>query len=212
MSIMNTPDSSDANRHRTQFRKKALADKLPVNTAAGSRCRDCMSDLNDGAKRCHKCGSFQNWQGRIQSGQIIFSFVLLLLTLTTLGPVKRLLLGNKAELHSSIVTADSERIWVVVSNNGNGTAILESIFVNVNKKGNGAWDNVLSFRDFKSRTLKPGQIEVISIPHNHQIPQIVEPGVTSGNKDCFLGVNYYEVAGLHAESGDTFRCHLDRNQ
>jgi hypothetical protein len=184
-------------RHRTK----------PVRT----QCRDCLSDLKKGARKCIICGSYQDWQGRIQTGQLLFGFILLILTLFALQPVKDLVLGTRPTIHAAILQADTEKVSIVISNSGNGTAALEGISITANKKGQGPWDLVFGFNDIPDRLLKPGDLKVVSFPHHHKIPQIADAGVQA-RKDCLVSVHYYELAGDHVLTGDYFRCYVDKNQ
>ena len=77
-------------------------------------------NFKEGAIKCSHCGSFQNWQSRLQSGQLLFGFVLLILTLLALQPVKNLFIGTSPEIQAAILTADAETFTVVISNSGNG--------------------------------------------------------------------------------------------
>jgi hypothetical protein len=150
----------------------------------------------------------------MQSGQLLFGFILLILTLLTLQPVKDLILGTHPDVHGAILSADSERVSVVVSNSGNGPAALEGINFTANKKRQGPWETVLSFNDIQDRLLKSGEIKIFSIRHNHQIPEVVEPGVvTDGKKDdCNLSVRYYELGGTHVMTAERFRCYVEKTQ
>jgi hypothetical protein len=78
---------------------------------------------------------------------------------------------------SAIVFADAEHVVVGVSNTGNGPALLEGIVITANKKGHGAWDTVLNFTDIPDKSLRAGDIQVVTVPDHHQMPKIVEPGV-----------------------------------
>ena len=176
------------------------------------QCRDCMAPLKEGAIKCSDCGSFQNWQRRIQGLQVLLGFVLLILTLFAIQPIKDLILGKYPEIHAAIVSADSERISVVLSNSGNGTAALEGINIFANTKSSGPWQGVLSFSDLQDRILKPGDIKVVSIPHHHQIPEVAEPGVVGVNRDCNLSTSYLEVDGAHVRTEGLFRCYIGKLQ
>jgi hypothetical protein len=147
----------------------------------------------------------------MQSGQLLFGFILLILTLLTIQPVKDLILGTRPTIHGAILTADGERLSVVVSNSGNGPAALEGITMTANKKGQGPWDTVLTFSDIQDRALKPGDLKIISVPHHHQIPLIAEPGEML-KQDCVLSIHYYELGGTHVQTVEYFRCDVQKNQ
>lgn len=70
----------------------------------------------------------------IQGLQVLLGFVLLLLTPLALQPIKDVILGEYPDIHAAIVTADSERISVVLSNSGNGTAALEGINISPTRR------------------------------------------------------------------------------
>lgn len=177
-------------------------------------CRDCRSELNEGARKCTKCGAFQDWHYWIQSSQLLFGLISTILALQLIGPVKYFIYGNKPSVEAAIVFADAENVVVAVSNTGNGPALLEAIVITANKKGQGAWDSVLSFTDIPDKSLRAGDIRVVTVPHRHQIPQIVQPGVVddSAKFDCYLSVHYYEMQGDHVWTGDRFRCYIDKAQ
>jgi hypothetical protein len=195
---------------RRLFYKRKLAIEKPEKQV----CRDCASDLKEGAIKCASCGSYQNWQARIQSGQLLFGFVLLVLSLIALKPVKDLILGTEPRLHAAILSADGGHAVVVLSNSGNGIAVLKSIYITANKREGDAWDTVLQWNDIHERGLKAGEIKIISIPHNHPIPRILVPGeVANGNmNNCRLNVEYYELRGIYTIAGDYFRCDVHESQ
>jgi hypothetical protein len=159
-------------------------------------CRDCRSELNEGARKCTKCGAFQDWHCWIQSSQLLFGLISTILALQLIGPVKYFIYGNKPSVEAAIVFADAENVVVAVSNTGNGPALLEAI------------------TDIPDKSLRPGDIRVVTVPHHHRLPQVVEPGVVDDNakSDGSLSVHYYEMGGNHVWTGDRFRCYIRKAQ
>jgi hypothetical protein len=202
--------TSDQKGSRRFFYKR----KTPTEKPEKRLCRDCASDLKEGAIKCASCGSYQNWQARIQSGQLLFGFVLLLLSLIALKPIKDLIFGTEPRIHAAILAVDGEHVVVVLSNSGNGIAVLKSVYITANKKEQGSWDSVLQLNDIHDRALKAGEMKIVSIPHNHQISRVLIPGeVANGNMNqCRLNVEYYELRGIYVISGDYFRCDVHENQ
>jgi hypothetical protein len=138
--------------------------------------------------------------------------MLIALTFLALQPVKNLLLGTTPRIHATILNADSERIWIIASNDGNGPAALVSIRITANLHSGGAWDTVLSFDAIEDRILRPGEIKIISIPHNHKIPEIAGPGVIDAAESCNLSVQYFELEGQHVITVNPFKYYLNKNQ
>ena len=66
-------------------------------------CRDCKSALNEGARKCTKCGAFQDWHYWIQSSQLLFGLISTL-ALQLIGPLKYLLYRNKPSVQAEILS------------------------------------------------------------------------------------------------------------
>jgi hypothetical protein len=179
-----------------------------------SKCKECKAELNEGATRCSSCGSHQDWRSHVQSVELLFGLVLAILTLLAAQPIKNFLLGTSPSIRSAVLKANEERVWFVLSNSGNGDAVIENIRINANKHGKGAWDTVLEIDNLEERLLKPGEVRIVSVLHKHKIPQLLIPGeVSNGNKDdCSLSVAYYELNDYHVMTGNRFRCYTDKAQ
>lgn len=177
-------------------------------------CRACKSELPSGATKCHQCGSFQDWRASIESTQLLIGFLLLVVTFLAIDPVKKVFLGDQPEIHATILKANSETVWVMASNDGNGPAALVSLRITANTRARGAWETVLAFDSIPERLIKPKEIKIIAMRHNHQIPEIVVPGVVvdESRSTCNLVIHYYELQGHHVMASNEFKCYLERKQ
>lgn len=184
------------------------------NELAKSLCLSCKSELNPAATKCSACGSFQDWRRHVESGQLLLGFILVVITFLAVQPVKDMLLGTSPSIHATILTADTEHVWVIASNDGNGAAALVSIRITANTRGGGAWQTVLSLDAIEDRLLKPGEIKIISLAHHHEIPEVAPPGVVDADarEACNLSVEYFELHGYHVIVGDVFKCYLAKKQ
>ena len=134
------------------------------------------------------------------------------MTVLALQPVKDLLIGTRPKIHAAIITADADTFTVVVANSGNGPAALESIRINANKKGSGTWDTVFNSQALPDRAIKPGDLKIVAFSHHHEIPLIAVPGEIGPKAECNLTVGYYELDGFHVETGELFKCSVDKSQ
>ena len=49
-----------------------------------NNCRDCRNPIHHGAKKCHHCGSYQNWIRHLNTFALFTGFFLTLLSIWTI--------------------------------------------------------------------------------------------------------------------------------
>ena len=177
------------------------------------KCKECKSKINKNAKKCSFCGAYQDWRRGIQSTQFLIGFILLVVALLSIDPIKNVF--AKAEIEAHIVKADSTQIFVAVKNTGNSSAALVSIKVNAALNGTDTtWVNVLQHNKFEKPILNSGDIRIFSIDHKNEIPKVAIPGQVSSDfkNECLISVWYDDLNGSHIGRIFKYRCNLNERQ
>lgn len=93
------------------------------------RCRDCNEEINSDAKKCRHCGSYQNWQYRLNLSNSVIALLIALISVSTL--FTQVVIQAAKKDNSSVIMVfqgiENDKITILASNTGNRPAIIRSV-------------------------------------------------------------------------------------
>ncbi|WP_157967534.1 hypothetical protein [Cohaesibacter intestini] len=98
-------------------------------TEAQSKCIECKSDLPEGARKCLKCGSRQDWRRFLDFGNTSASLLIATISVMALGAQNLIDLTNwfsdpeRGGLTVKITSLGPERISLYIDNDGPGSVV-----------------------------------------------------------------------------------------
>ncbi|WP_316675022.1 hypothetical protein [uncultured Tolumonas sp.] len=96
-------------------------------------CKDCYTPLNDHkATKCHECGSWQTKHRRLLDlNTVIVSLILSVISLliATVPLIHDHVRDKKPELNLNILSAQSEKISIMVGNTGDAPASIKEVYI-----------------------------------------------------------------------------------
>ncbi|MCM7883829.1 hypothetical protein [Enterobacter sichuanensis] len=174
-------------------------------------CRDCRNPIHHGAKKCHHCGSYQNWIRHLNTFALFTGFFLTLLSIWTIPFINGVFQSKQAEIVTSIISGESNKLHFMIANNGNQPAAITSIEIDSKMSfGIGTWylDNQLD-----GTLLEPGQAKVLNASNGAPIPsplpyeiQTILNSKDDVPKNCTLIIQYVELNGSNKSFTYPFMC------
>lgn len=174
-------------------------------------CCDCKNPIHSGAKKCHHCGSYQNWIRHLNTFALFTGFSLTLLSIWTIPFISGAFQSKQAEIATSIIAGESNKLEFMIANTGNQPAAITSIEIDSKMSfGIGTWylENQLA-----GSLLEPGQAKVLNASNGSPIPSPLSAQVENilGSKDelkknCTLVIQYVELNGSNKTFNYPFAC------
>lgn len=170
-------------------------------------CCDCKNQIHDGAKKCHHCGSYQNWIRHFNTFALFTGFSLTLLSIWTIPFINGAFQSKQAELATSIIGGEYNKLEFMIANTGNQPAAITSIEID-SKFSTWYLDNQLA-----GSLLEPGQAKVLNASNGAPIPSPLSPQVENIldsrgelKKNCTLVIQYVELNGSNKAFNYPFSC------
>lgn len=175
-------------------------------------CCDCNQSIKIASKKCHHCGSYQNWYRFIGIYAVVAGFILTIISILAAQPIKDLIENKRADLKVSILKSDNTSMVFMLSNIGKRPAGLiqidiESKNINGNLK---TWFlessiNKSLIEPDKAYIIKGSNDGVIPLHIPHEIQAVMKDRQIIG-KTCDLVVNYIQLNGQKEKLIYPFKC------
>lgn len=105
-----------------------------------TKCKACLDLIPIGARKCSRCGSFQNWQAKFPLTESILALLIALVSVVLLGIpiVKSALQPDDSEITLTYIDRSDVSIPIIASNKGNRPGVMEPVAgLLVTTKGSG---------------------------------------------------------------------------
>lgn len=177
------------------------------------KCIECKSDLISGAKKCARCGAFQNWRRYTNPIVIVTGFILTWISIWTAPPVKEIFTKHKAEMRISIFEGDFSYLKFMLSNIGNSPAALSEIRISA-VLDSGLKASWYLNSELDKKLIKPNQAHIVTASNSFVIPSVVSHEFLtiyrerygSFPKNCNLILEYVQLSGAKEYFSTPFAC------
>ncbi len=179
-----------------------------------NQCCECKETLNEGALRCHSCGSYQNWKRFLNFGHLSAGLFLICVSILAAPPIAKLFHEDKVDFKISILEGDMLKFKFMLANAGNLPAALTKIEIENNVERGGTW---YVESDLKNKLIAPGKAYIITASNGSAIPEPIDHEVRCIYNDrfgkpiknnCNLVIKYIELNGTKAYLYYPFPCRI----
>lgn len=175
-------------------------------------CCECSQSIKIASKKCHHCGSYQNWYRFIGIYAVIAGFILTIISILAAQPIKDLIENKRADLKVSILKSDHTSMVFMLSNIGKRPAGLVQIDIE-SRNMSGNLKSWFLESDIDESLIEPDKAYIIKGSNDGVIPQHIPHEVQAAMKDqkivgktCDLVVNYIQLNGQKEKLIYPFRC------
>ena len=144
------------------------------------RCRVCLNEIYEGAKKCTECESFQNWRRHLVLGTTTLTLVIALLSvLGSVAPkISRIFdpPADQVEIQVVAVSAARGEVRLVASNAGERAGVIHSARIRAPESAavsQSSWELFLiSDSQAPDYVLRPGETRGVSFGSNRILPNL----------------------------------------
>jgi len=159
-----------------------------------ANCLSCKVKINDNAKKCHACQSWQNWKRYFDSSNLVLGAFLLLITFlgVIFQPLMEFMQDESPKIEAAILSSSPQTIDVMISNVGGSVAGIVDMYMNVGDKdgfnvpaGKDSWGNLVKPMETLSFRLESDYYAIPTVANrNHKSFDSIDKG------ECKFVINF----------------------
>lgn len=162
-----------------------------------SVCIICRKPIEEGAKKCTECDSYQDWRRHFSFGTVVLSLLIALISVSTTSfqVAKNLLAKEQSDLRFSLVKYGPSSIMVMSSNLGDRAGALKNAILRI-KMSNKEHTYKLHWKDV-DLVVKPGGWRLYEMKPTIEQDIIELQSLPSADVNCTHSIEFDVLAFDH---------------